>query len=42
MSEDQDDTEPTHTTWGQRHGITILTAVMFGLLALVMIIQVAC
>lgn len=30
------------TTWGQRHAITILTTVLFGLLALVTIIQVAC
>lgn len=29
-------------SWGQRHAITILTVVLFGLLGLVMIVQVAC
>jgi hypothetical protein len=29
-------------TWGQRHAVTILTTVLFGLLGLVMLIQVAC
>jgi hypothetical protein len=28
--------------WGQRHGITILTTVLIGLLVLVSVIQVAC
>ena len=29
-------------TFGQRHGVTIMTVVLFGLLAMVMFIQVAC
>jgi hypothetical protein len=29
-------------TWGQRHAVTILTVVLFALLAFVMTIQVAC
>lgn len=29
-------------TWGQRHAVTILTTVLFGMLGLVMLIQVAC
>jgi hypothetical protein len=29
-------------TWGQRHAVTILTTVLFGLLGFVMLIQVAC
>jgi len=29
-------------TFGQRHGVTILTTVLIGLLVLVSIIQVAC
>lgn len=29
-------------TWGHRHAVTILTTVLFGLLGLVMLIQVAC
>lgn len=40
MSEEQD--EPRRETWGQRHGVTVLTTVVFALLGLVMLIQVAC
>jgi hypothetical protein len=29
-------------TWRQRHAVTILTTVLFALLGLVMLIQVAC
>ena len=29
-------------SWGQRHGVTILTLTLFGLLGLVMLIQVGC
>jgi|KBSMisStandDraft_5_1062788.scaffolds.fasta_scaffold5284322_1 hypothetical protein len=29
-------------TFGQRHGVTILTTVLIGLLVLVSIVQVAC
>ena len=39
MSEDN---EQRPTTWGQRHFATILTVVLFGLLALVTTVQVAC
>ena len=47
MSDNFDsDDEPTITkgqqSFGQRHGITILTSVLFGMLGLVMLIQVAC
>jgi hypothetical protein len=38
MSEDSNEPQ----TWGQRHAVTILTTVLFGLLALVMIVQMAC
>lgn len=33
---------PQPTSFGQRHAITILGVVMFSLLALVCVIQVAC
>lgn len=33
---------PPPQTWGQRHAVTILTTVLFGLLGLVMVIQVGC
>ena len=43
MTDDEsNDTKSKHQTWGQRHAVTIMTTVLFGLLALVMIIQVAC
>ena len=29
-------------SWGQRHGVAILTTVLIGLLVLVSVIQVAC
>ncbi len=32
----------TNPSWGQRHGVTILSVTLFGLLALVMFIQVGC
>jgi hypothetical protein len=35
MSEDQ-------KSWRDRHGVTIMTSVLFGLLGLVIAIQVAC
>jgi hypothetical protein len=35
-----DSNEPQ--SWRQRHAITILTTTLFGLLALVMLVQVAC
>ena len=39
----EDNRDPSRdASWGQRHGVTVITAVLFGLLALVMIIQVAC
>ena len=41
MSEDEEDNE-ANKSWGQRHGVSILTAVLFGLMAFVMTIQVAC
>lgn len=34
--------EQKNETWGQRHAVTILTTALFGLLSLVMLIQVAC
>jgi hypothetical protein len=40
MSDENDD--PTSDTFGHRHGVTIMTIVLFGLLATVMLIQVAC
>ena len=46
MSEDTDDTEqlrdPSNDTWVNRHFVTLLTTVLFGLLAFVMLIQVGC
>jgi hypothetical protein len=29
-------------SWGHRHAVTILTTVLFGLLGLVMFVQVSC
>jgi hypothetical protein len=29
-------------SWGQRHGATVLTVSLFGLMALIMFIQVGC
>ena len=29
-------------SWGHRHAVTIMTVIMFSLMALVMVIQVAC
>jgi hypothetical protein len=40
--ESQEPRDPSRDTWGNRHAVTILTAVLFGLLAFVMMIQVAC
>ena len=43
MSEDNDDdTAARHASWGHRNAATILSVTMFALLALVMVIQVAC
>ena len=36
------DESPRPQTWRQRHAVTILTVALFGLLALVMIVQVTC
>ena len=38
--DDEKTSEPT--TFGQRHGVTILTIVLFGLLALVIFVDMAC
>jgi hypothetical protein len=42
MHPDDSDNSSRPLSWGQRHAVTILTAVLFGLLALVITIQVAC
>ena len=42
MHPDDSENSSGPKTWGQRHAITILTTVLFGLLALVMSVQVAC
>ena len=34
--------EQKNESWAHRHAVTILTVVMFGLLAMVMLIQVGC
>jgi hypothetical protein len=39
MSEEKNESKQT---WGQRHAVTIMTVVMFSLLVMVMVIQVAC
>ncbi|HSD88038.1 MAG TPA: hypothetical protein VLB44_11010 [Kofleriaceae bacterium] len=41
MHPDNDD-DDTPRTWGQRHGITIMTIVMAMMLLLVIIVQVGC
>jgi len=40
-SDDSEDTSRPQT-WGQRNAVTIMTMVLFGLLAFVMIFQMAC
>ncbi|HEX2692297.1 MAG TPA: hypothetical protein VHN14_37065 [Kofleriaceae bacterium] len=40
-SEEPRDPSREHS-WGHRHGITLMTAVLFGLLALIITIQTAC
>ena len=42
--EEEEETPPLphEQTFGQRHGVTILTVALFGMLALVMFIQMAC
>lgn len=42
MHPDDSETSSRPQTWGQRHAITILTVVLFGMLAFVMVLQVAC
>jgi hypothetical protein len=42
MHPDDSETSSRPQTWGQRNAISILTTVLFGLLAFVMILQVAC
>jgi len=42
MHPDDSDHPARPQTWGQRHALSILTSVLFGLLALVTCIQVAC
>ena len=42
MHPDDSENSSRPQSWGQRHAITILTTVLFGLLALVMSVQVAC
>jgi len=34
--------DPRHDSWGHRHAISIMTTVMFALLVLVIVVQVAC
>lgn len=42
MSTEEPDQETGPESFGHRHGVTILTVTLFGLLAFVMIIQMAC
>jgi len=42
MSEEEPRDLSRERSWGHRHAVTIMTTVMFGLLALVMLVQVAC
>jgi len=42
MHPDDSDPAARPQTWGQRHALSILTTVLFGLLALVTCVQVAC
>jgi hypothetical protein len=42
MHPDDSDNSPRPLSWGQRHAVTILTVVLFGLLAFVITFQMAC
>jgi hypothetical protein len=42
MQPDDSDDSPRPQTWGQRHAVTILTVVLFGMLGFVIAFQMAC
>lgn len=40
--DEHDEANPHPTTWGQRHAASILTGLLLALMALVILVQVAC